>query len=79
MQTPYFLIDVAELQNNIDTFRSALHTHWPNGDIAYSVKTNSLPWVLGFMRGQSVLAEVVSQEEYDLAINGDPNDTQSAL
>ena len=68
MQTPYFLIHRAELENNIARFREAFAAHWPAGRLAYSVKTNSLPWLLAYLRQQDVLAEVVSEEEYGLAL-----------
>lgn len=71
MRTPYFLIKQDELQKNIDEFRKALADVWPNSQIAYSVKTNSLPWVLQYMGKNNIYAEVVSDEEYELArLNG---------
>lgn len=36
--------------------------------MAYSVKTNALPWILRRMKGYGVYAEVVSDEEYDIAL-----------
>ena len=65
--TPYFLIDEKELAVNIRSFREALRKQWPNSALAYSVKTNSLPWVLEYLCENGVMAEVVSQEEFDLA------------
>ena len=35
--------------------------------IGYSFKTNSLPWVLSFMKEHGCYAEVVSENEYELA------------
>lgn len=67
METPYFLIKKEELDENISQFKEALHIIWPNSIIAYSVKTNSLPWVLKHLKKRNVLAEVVSDEEYDLS------------
>ncbi len=67
MKTPYFLISKSELQNNILAFRKALEKVWPNSELAYSVKTNSLPWILQYLKEQHILAEVVSDEEYQLA------------
>lgn len=66
MKTPYFLIRQDILEKNISDFQAALNEEWPNSKLAYSVKTNSLPWVLTFLHGKDVLAEVVSDEEYDL-------------
>lgn len=67
MKTPYFLIHQHLLENNVSDFQKALAEEWPNSKLAYSVKTNSLPWILAFLRKRGVLAEVVSDEEYDLA------------
>ncbi|NMA67547.1 MAG: diaminopimelate decarboxylase [Clostridiaceae bacterium] len=68
MNTPYFLIHEDDLVQNINTFKSALSRFWDNYRIAYSVKTNSLPWLLGFLRERNIMAEVVSDEEYSMAL-----------
>lgn len=68
LKTPYFLIDQEALQKNITDFRNALEKYWPNHRLAYSVKTNSLPWLLKFLNSREVIAEVVSEEEYELAL-----------
>lgn len=67
LQTPYYVISSKLLDDNIETFRKALALHWSNSVIAYSVKTNSLPWILKHMLEQGLYAEVVSDEEYLLA------------
>lgn len=67
MQTPFFLIDKDKLQNNTQAFFEALKKYWPNSRLSYSVKTNSLPWVLEYLNQYNVMAEVVSDEEYILA------------
>lgn len=67
MQTPYFLISQQELDENIGSFQNALKTIWPNSQLAYSVKTNSLPWLLRYLHEKGVFAEVVSDDEYQLA------------
>ena len=67
MKTPFFLIDKQELDHNILNFKIALEKIWPNSKIAYSVKTNSLPWLLKYLKTQGLMAEVVSDEEYELA------------
>ena len=67
-ETPFFLIREELLSQNIADFRKALDEFWPNSVIAYSVKTNALPWILKWMNGRGVYAEVVSDEEYELAI-----------
>lgn len=68
MKTPYFLINEAEINKNVNEFKAALKKYWSNSVLAYSVKTNSLPWILEYMNKSAVLAEVVSDEEYQLAI-----------
>lgn len=67
METPYFLISESRLKENILAFQNALAEIWPNSSLAYSVKTNSLPWLLKYLNKENVLAEVVSDEEYHLA------------
>ena len=66
MKTPYFLILEEELNANIMAFQNALKEIWPNSKLAYSVKTNSLPWLLKYLKEKEALAEVVSDEEYQL-------------
>lgn len=65
--TPYFLVCEQTLQQNIQDIASALDLMWPHASIAYSVKTNALPWILKWMNENGVLAEVVSDDEYRLA------------
>lgn len=67
MKTPYFLILENELNANVMAFQNALTELWPNSKLAYSVKTNSLPWLLKYLKEKNALAEVVSDEEYQLA------------
>lgn len=67
METPFFLIHQDILEQNIYDFESALHEEWQNSRLAYSVKTNSLPWLLKRLHSRNIVAEVVSDEEYDLA------------
>lgn len=67
MKTPYFVIHKEKLDENIDAFQQALNTVWPNSQLSYSVKTNSLPWLLEYLHTKNVFAEVVSDEEYMLA------------
>lgn len=67
IRTPYYVIDKAKLDNNIKCFENALNEHWKNSCLSYSVKTNSLPWVLKHIHGRGVKMEVVSDEEYLLS------------
>lgn len=68
VNTPCFLIHKAILDENVRAFAGGMKRHWPNSRLSYSVKTNSLPWVLRYMRAQGIMAEVVSDEEYELAL-----------
>ena len=68
IKTPFFLVKEELLAQNIGGFQEALDYYWPNSTIAYSVKTNSLPYVLKWMKEHGVMAEVVSDEEYELAL-----------
>lgn len=65
--TPYFVINEALLENNAKELKRALHKLWPNHKIGYSYKTNSLPWIIKYMKNQGFYAEVVSDTEYNLA------------
>jgi len=66
--TPSFVVDQPTLRRFCDRFQRALTTHWPNSILAYSFKTNSLPWLIGYMRDRGAWAEVVSDTEYELAL-----------
>ena len=68
LSTPCFVVNRAELRKNICGFQDALKTHWGNYILSYSVKTNPLPWLVAFAGNQGCYAEVVSDEEYDLAL-----------
>ncbi len=68
IEPPFFLLVKEEFDKNISDFQNALNTYWPNSILSYSVKTNSLPWVLEYMKKLGAYAEVVSDEEYLLAL-----------
>lgn len=65
--TPYFLIHKQALDQGLGELKAALETFWPNYVIGHSYKTNALPWVIEYFRDQGSYAEVVSDDEYDLA------------
>lgn len=67
LQTPYYLIHKEMLDEGVKKLKNALREYWPNALAGYSFKTNSLPWLLEYMRNQDFLAEVVSEDEYRLA------------
>ncbi len=67
LQTPYFVIDEAVLQNYYDMLTGSLRENWNNYLVGYSFKTNSLPWLVSFVKKNGAFAEVVSEDEYLLA------------
>ncbi|AMO84785.1 pyridoxal-dependent decarboxylase [Solibacillus isronensis] len=67
LQTPYFLIDEKELKKNVLNLKNALNKYWQNSIIGYSFKTNSIPWLLEYFMENDIYAEVVSDDEYELA------------
>lgn len=70
LQTPCFIFDEQELKANFNDFNSALYSAWgPNACVAYSVKTNPFPWILRCAKSCGCMAEVVSDEEYSLALD----------
>ncbi len=69
LNTPCFVIDSVELCDNAGSFRKELKECHEDCVLAYSVKTNSLPYILSLMNSVGVYAEVVSFDEYRLAKN----------
>ena len=70
LQTPCFIFDAAELEKNFFDFGEALRESWGERScVGYSVKTNPFPWILDEARKCGCMAEVVSDEEYHLAMS----------
>ena len=67
LQTPYFVIDEPILQRYYHMLTDSLAQNWPNYLIGYSFKTNSLPWLVSFVKRNGAYAKVVSEDEYLLA------------
>ena len=67
LETPCFIIDTDEFKANLNDFKRALRKYYPNGILGYSVKTNSLAYILKIVKENNVFAEIVSHDEYDLA------------
>lgn len=65
--TPFFRIKEKDLLYDIHLLKESLSHNWGNYIVGYSVKTNSLPWLLTYLKDQDFYAEVVSKTEYDLA------------
>lgn len=68
LNTPCFIIDQAELERSIKGFKGALQNCFNASTIGYSVKTNSLPHCLAIAKKLGCFAEVVSADEYELAL-----------
>ena len=66
MNTPYYEIEERKLNADIAMLQQVLAEQWKRHICAFSVKTNSLPWLLVHFRNAGFYAEVVSAEEYDL-------------
>lgn len=66
LHTPFFLFDENHLACQVSLIHKAFERYWSNGLVAYSVKTNSLPYLAKVLRKCGVAAEVVSEDEYDL-------------
>ena len=67
LKTPYFVIDEEILQRYYKMLTDSLSANWDNYLVGYSFKTNSLPWLVAFVKEQGAYAEVVSEDEYLLA------------
>ncbi len=67
LETPCFVIDAQGFVQNVDEFNTALRKRIPSSIVTYSVKTNSLPYLLGLAKEAGCYAEVVSADEYLLA------------
>ena len=65
--TPCFLIDKELLRKNLEEFQEGILKYWGRGIVAYSCKTNSLPWIMKYVKEQGAYLEVVSDTEYALA------------
>ena len=66
-KTPYFVIDEEVLERYYKMLTDALSANWNHYLVGYSFKTNSLPWLVAFVKEQGAYAEVVSEDEYLLA------------
>lgn len=66
LRTPYFVLDRKKIYEELYKLNCAINEYWPNTITAYSVKTNSLPYLAKLLNEQGVYAEVVSQDEYDM-------------
>ncbi len=64
--TPFFLFDTQLIMKELSKLKKASEEYWPDTIVAYSVKTNNLPYLASFLSKEGVYAEVVSQDEYEM-------------
>lgn len=67
LKTPAFIVKKEMLDTSIQSLNSSLSQHFPNSILSYSLKTNSLPYILKTIKENNGYAEVVSSDEYELA------------
>ena len=67
LKTPYFVINKDFLDEELHKLKNALQRSWGNYIVGYSYKTNAFPWVIKYFRDNGCYAEVVSDDEYELA------------
>jgi len=65
--TPCFVLNKQGLDDSINRLNYAISSYWPNTIIGYSYKTNSLLWLVSYLKSKSIYAEVVSDDELSLA------------
>lgn len=68
LRTPCFIFDKEEFFLSIESFQQALSKNFKETIIGYSVKTNSTPSCLKLAKEKGIYAEVVSHDEYQLAL-----------
>lgn len=67
LETPAYIVKEEVLENSINSLNSALSNNFKNSIFSYSLKTNSLPYILERVKSHGGFAEVVSSDEYELA------------
>lgn len=65
--TPFYLMDAERYRSNINNFLSAFKKRYEKVVAGYSFKTNYLPALCKIALEEGVMAEVVSEMEYELA------------
>lgn len=67
INTPYYVVDKSLVEEAYASLTASLNKYWNNYIIGYSYKTNALPWVINYFKSKGCYAEVVSDDEYNLA------------
>ena len=68
LDTPCFILDKEEFKMSVEGFKAALGNCFNRSAIGYSVKTNSLPYSMCMAKELDCYSEVVSSDEYELAL-----------
>lgn len=68
LQTPCFILDKEELERSVKGYQEALKANFKESIVGYSVKTNSVPACMKLAGEMGAYAEVVSHDEYELAL-----------
>lgn len=66
--SPFYLVDRNRFESNFDELTAAFRSHWSPFILAYSYKTNYLPYLCDLVKQKGGWAEVVSRMEYELAL-----------
>jgi len=66
LKYPCFVFNELAFLQELDSLLLACKTYWNNYVIGYSVKTNSFPPLLKYIKSKGVDVEVVSEDEFDL-------------
>jgi diaminopimelate decarboxylase len=74
--SPFYLCDGGQFRSNFDRISRAFSSRWPNFILAYSYKTNYIPYLCKIVKEKGGWAEVVSRLEYDLACKNSQDPTQ---
>ena len=65
--TPAYILDDEILEKSINSIKDSLFLNFKKSVLSYSLKTNSLPYILNKVMAANGYAEVVSKDEYELA------------
>ncbi len=66
--TPFYIFDEKTFRKNYDCLVRAFTSRYPKFMLAYSYKTNYIPYLCKIIKDKGGFAEVVSRLEYDLAL-----------
>ncbi len=66
LKTPCYIIDRDKLENVVNNIKDEILKKFPGAIIAYAVKANYHPYIIGCLIGMGIGMEVVSEDEYYL-------------